>query len=45
VDETAREELSCIADGSGGAYRDATTESEVVAALDHFVDEITASAP
>jgi serine/threonine protein kinase len=45
VDETARQELVCIAQTSGGLYRNAGSEAELVQALDEFVHEIAANAP
>ena len=45
VDAEARQELACIAEASGGAYRDAASEAELVRALDQFVAEIVARAP
>lgn len=41
----ARQELVCIAGASGGAYRDAASEAEVLNALDQFAQAITASTP
>jgi Ca-activated chloride channel family protein len=45
VSGEARQELVCIAEATGGAYRDAASEAEVLNALDQFAVAITASAP
>jgi hypothetical protein len=45
VDEGERHELACIAEVSGGMYRDAASEADLVSALDQFVRDITAKAP
>ncbi len=45
VSGEARQELVCIAGASGGAYRDAASEAEVLNALDQFAQAITASTP
>jgi hypothetical protein len=41
----ARQQLTCIATASGGQYREAANEAELVQALDAFLSEIAASAP
>jgi hypothetical protein len=45
VDGAARQELACIADVSGGAYRDAANEAELLSALDELQRQATAGAP
>jgi hypothetical protein len=45
VSGEARQELVCIAEASGGAYRDAASEAEVLDALDQFAQAITADVP
>jgi serine/threonine-protein kinase len=44
-DEQARQQLMCVATSSGGVYRDAASEAELLLALDAFLDDIAASAP
>ena len=45
VSGEARQELVCIAEATGGAYRDAASEAEVLNALNQFAQAITASGP
>ncbi len=42
VDETAKQQLQCMAQVSGGLYRDAASEAELISALNEFVAQILA---
>jgi hypothetical protein len=44
-DEQARQQLICVATSSGGQYREAASEAELLVALDAFLEAIAASAP
>jgi Ca-activated chloride channel family protein len=45
VDEASRGELACLAQVSGGLYRDAASERELLQILDEFVREIGITVP